>query len=165
MRIAAPAETAYEAAPQDARDLIDQMVETLNAAPDWPARSSLLLEMIDALDIAMAASGIDDDEEDEDEDDDEDEFPDGGSDDFAEMMTFYVGAVLERLGEVEIGTPEQTAFYMLSCHPEHLDAAEGWLGEPGNAEAFEDFVEANPDYAAVLDLIEDLYLDPDDDAA
>jgi hypothetical protein len=156
MRIAVPAETAYEAAPQDARDLIDRMVETLNTAPDWPARSSLLLEMIDALDIAMNADGIDD------PDADGDDLPDG-DDDFAEMMTFYVGAVLERLGEAEIAAPEQAAFYMLSCHPEHLDAAQSWLGEPGNATAFEDFVEANPDYAAVLDLIEDLYLDPDDD--
>lgn len=160
MRIAAPAETAYETAPQDARDLIDQMVETLNAVPEWPARSALLLEMIDALDIAMTADGID--EEDEDEDEDEEDEAGYADDDFAEMMTFYVGAVLERLGETEIDAPEQAAFYMLSCHPEHLDAAQGWLGAPGNAEAFESFVDANPDYAAVLDLIEDLYLDPDE---
>ncbi|HEV7371134.1 hypothetical protein [Arenibaculum sp.] len=161
MRIAAPAETAYETAPQDARDLIDQMVETLNAVPEWPARSALLLEMIDALDIAMTADGIEDDEDEGEEDEDGDEAG-YADDDFAEMMTFYVGAVLERLGEAEMHEPEQAAFYMLSCHPEHLDAAQGWLGTPGNAEAFESFVDANPDYAAVLDMIEDLYLDPDE---
>ncbi|HSK38587.1 MAG TPA: hypothetical protein VK943_02360, partial [Arenibaculum sp.] len=115
MRITPPADSAYETADPEIRTVLDEMVAGLRAAPDWQARTGLMLEMIDALDLAINADDdamdeddawdgeddfVDDDEEGEGgegeepgDDDDPDEA--GNADaDFAEVVTFYVGAVL-----------------------------------------------------------------------
>ncbi|HSK38563.1 MAG TPA: hypothetical protein VK943_02240, partial [Arenibaculum sp.] len=58
----------------------------------------------------------------------------------------------------------QTAFYMLSCHPEHIEAAQAWLDRPENEAGFTAFVDANPDYGAILEMVEEIYTDlPDDE--
>jgi len=168
MSIPRPAEPAYDEASPEMRALIDQVVSELQGLPDWTQRPPVLVEMVDALDLAIndaeeEEEGVDDEAlsaEVEDEPDadaeaetDEEDLEDG----FAEIVTFYMGAVLERLEEQEITGPEQVAFYLLSCHPEHLEAAQAWLDQPGNEERFLAFVEANPDYDAILELVEDYY--------
>ncbi|WP_207485860.1 hypothetical protein [Arenibaculum pallidiluteum] len=161
MTIARPAESAYDEASPEIRALIDQVVSELQGLPDWTQRPAVLVEMVDALDLAMNDAESEEEQAEAGEggeeaaggEEDEMEEADG----FAEIVTFYVGAALERLEEQEITGPEQVAFYLLSCHPEHLEAAQAWLEQPGNEERFLKFVEANPDYDAILELVEDYY--------
>jgi hypothetical protein len=194
MRISRPTESAYETASPEIREVLDQVVAALGAIPEWSRRTGVLIEMIDALDLAVSEDDFEDDEEaDIDEEDlaeasddagdghdwengewkggededggDADDAEDGAGPepDLAELTTYYVGAVLERLDEKAVTGVEQAAFYMLSCHPEHLEAAQSWLvASPENQAAFEDFIEANPDYAAVLDMVEEMYADLQD---
>lgn len=163
MRITPPADSVYETADPEIRTVLDEMVAGLRAAPDWQARASLMLEMVDALDLAINTDAGDEDDAWEGEDDllDQDGLDEVGNTDadFAEVVTFYAGAVLERLGEKEITAPEQAAFYMLSCHPEHLDAVQAWLAQPANEAGFAEFVDANPDYGTILETIEEAYAD------
>jgi len=83
--------------------------------------------------------------------------------DFAEVLPFYVGAVLERLGETKLDRPEQAAFYLLSCHPEHTEAAQSWLQQGSNLKRFQKFVDDTPDYEAILEMMDEHYDDQDDE--
>jgi hypothetical protein len=83
--------------------------------------------------------------------------------DFAEVLPFYVGAVLEQLGETKIERPEQAAFYLLSCHPEHTEAAQSWLQQGSNLQRFQKFVDDTPDYEAILEMMDEHYDGDDDD--
>jgi hypothetical protein len=83
--------------------------------------------------------------------------------DFAEVLPFYVGAVLEQLGETKLERPEQAAFYLLSCHPEHTEAAQSWLQQGTNLKRFQKFVDDTPDYEAILEMMDEHYDEDDDD--
>lgn len=208
MLIPKPAQSAYENADTDIREMLDRMIAELKATPSWEQRSTQFLEIIDALELAFEgddeidADDFDDDEDDEyvgDDDDDadlddDDEDDDSGEErsvsgekvngwhggggvvtpanddgeeveiveDFAEVLPFYVGAVLEQLGETKLERPEQAAFYLLSCHPEHTEAAQSWLQEGSNLKRFQKFVDDTPDYEAILEMMDEHY-DGDDD--
>jgi hypothetical protein len=208
MLIPKPAQSAYENADTDIREMLDRMIAELKATPSWEQRSTQFLEIIDALELAFegdeddVGDEFDDDEDDEyvgDDDDDDDAFDDeddeyveeqtasgekvngwhgGGGvvkptgdeddeveivEDFAEVLPFYVGAVLEQLGETKIERPEQAAFYLLSCHPEHTEAAQSWLQQGGNLKRFQKFVDDTPDYEAILEMMDEHYDGDDDD--
>jgi hypothetical protein len=210
MLIPKPAQSAYENADTDIREMLDRMIAELKATPSWEQRSTQFLEIIDALELAFEgddeidADDFDDDEDDEyvgdddddaDLDDDDDEDDDSGDErsvsgekvngwhggggvvtpanddgdeveiveDFAEVLPFYVGAVLERLGETKLDRPEQAAFYLLSCHPEHTEAAQSWLQQGSNLKRFQKFVDDTPDYEAILEMMDEHYDGDDDD--
>ncbi|WP_158043571.1 hypothetical protein [Skermanella pratensis] len=205
MLIPKPAQSAYENADTDIREMLDRMIAELQATPSWEQRSTQFLEIIDALELAFEgdeddeyddeADGLDTvalDDDDLDEFDDEDDeyaepqaaadgkvngwhgddaVPAGGEDDdeavvveeFADVLPFYVGAVLERLGETKIERPEQAAFYLLSCHPEHTEAAQSWLEKGTNMKRFQKFVDDTPDYEAILEMLDERYAEQDDD--
>ena len=210
MLIPKPAQSAYENADTDIREMLDRMIAELKATPSWEQRSTQFLEIIDALELAFEgddeidADDFDDDEDDEyvgdddddaDFDDDDDEDDDSGEErsvsgekvngwhggggvvtpanddgdeveiveDFAEVLPFYVGAVLERLGETKLDRPEQAAFYLLSCHPEHTEAAQSWLQQGSNLKRFQKFVDDTPDYEAILEMMDEHYDEDDDD--
>lgn len=87
------------------------------------------------------------------EDDDGDGGSAGGeaSRRFAEMLPFYVGAILERMDEERVASAEQAAVYVLSIHPEHQAAAEAWmLADPRNAKAVRKIVKADKRFATLL---------------
>jgi hypothetical protein len=208
MLIPKPAQSAYENADTDIREMLDRMIAELKATPSWEQRSTQFLEIIDALELAFEGDDedvddFDDDEDDEyvgdddddaglDEDDEDDESVEeravsgekvngwhgGGGvvtpanddgdeveivEDFAEVLPFYVGAVLERLGETKLDRPEQAAFYLLSCHPEHTEAAQSWLQQGTNLKRFQKFVDDTPDYEAILEMMDEHYDGADDD--
>jgi hypothetical protein len=210
MLIPKPAQSAYENADTDIREMLDRMIAELKATPSWEQRSTQFLEIIDALELAFegeddeADDDFEDDEDDEyvgddddddaglDDDDEDDEFVEeqaasgekvngwhgGGGvvtpvndegdeveivEDFAEVLPFYVGAVLERLGETKLERPEQAAFYLLSCHPEHTEAAQSWLQQGSNLKRFQKFVDDTPDYEAILEMMDEHYDGNDDD--
>jgi hypothetical protein len=207
MLIPKPAQSAYENADTDIREMLDRMIAELKATPSWEQRSTQFLEIIDALELAFEgddeidADDFDDDEDDEyvgddDDDADLDDVDDDDSveersvsgekvngwhgggvvtpanddgdeveivEDFAEVLPFYVGAVLERLGETKLDRPEQAAFYLLSCHPEHTEAAQSWLQQGSNLKRFQKFVDDTPDYEAILEMMDEHYDEDDDD--
>jgi hypothetical protein len=210
MLIPKPAQSAYENADTDIREMLDRMISELKATPSWEQRSTQFLEIIDALELAFEGDDeidgddFDDDEDDEyagDDDDDDADLDDDDEDDesveeravsgekvngwhggggvvtpvndegdeveivedFAEVLPFYVGAVLEQLGETQLERPEQVAFYLLSCHPEHTEAAQSWLQEGSNLKSFQKFVDDTPDYEAILEMMDEHYDGDDDD--
>jgi hypothetical protein len=207
MLIPKPAQSAYENADTDIREMLDRMIAELKATPSWEQRSTQFLEIIDALELAFEGDdeeadddfdeddeyvGDDDDDAGLDEDDEDDESVEervvsgekvngwhgGGGvvmpandegdeveivEDFAEVLPFYVGAVLERLGETKLDRPEQAAFYLLSCHPEHTEAAQSWLQQGSNLKRFQKFVDDTPDYEAILEMMDEHYDGADDD--
>jgi hypothetical protein len=205
MLIPKPAQSAYENADTDIREMLDRMIAELKATPSWEQRSTQFLEIIDALELAFEgddeidADDFDDDDEyvgdDDDDLDDDDEDDESGEEravsgekvngwhggggvvtpanddgdeveiveDFAEVLPFYVGAVLEQLGETKLERPEQAAFYLLSCHPEHTEAAQSWLQEGSNLKRFQKFVDDTPDYEAILEMMDEHYDGDDDD--
>lgn len=70
---------------------------------------------------------------------------------FGEVLPFYVGAILESLGEDRIASAEQAAIYVLSIHPEHQAAAEAWmLSDPKNAKAVRKVVRGDKRFATLL---------------
>jgi hypothetical protein len=207
MLIPKPAQSAYENADTDIREMLDRMIAELKATPSWEQRSTQFLEIIDALELAFEGDdedidddliddededdeyvGDDDDDLDDDEDDDDEEIAVSGEkvngwhggggvvtpandegeeveivEDFAEVLPFYVGAVLEQLGETKLERPEQAAFYLLSCHPEHTEAAQSWLQQGTNLKRFQKFVDDTPDYEAILEMMDEHYDEDDDD--
>lgn len=207
MLIPKPAQSAYENADTDIREMLDRMIAELKATPSWEQRSTQFLEIIDALELAFEGDdedidddliddededdeyvGEDDDDLDDDEDEDDEELAVSGEkvngwhggggvvtpandegeeveivEDFAEVLPFYVGAVLEQLGETKLERPEQAAFYLLSCHPEHTEAAQSWLQQGTNLKRFQKFVDDTPDYEAILEMMDEHYDEDDDD--
>lgn len=70
---------------------------------------------------------------------------------FAEMLPFYVGAILEQLDEDRVASAEQAAVYVLSIHPEHQAAAEAWMmADPRNAKAVRRIVKGDKRFATLL---------------
>ena len=57
----------------------------------------------------------------------------------------------------------RSAFYLLSCHPEHTEAAQSWLQQGGNLKRFQKFVDDTPDYEAILEMMDEHYDGDDDD--
>src|SRR5919107_2293486 len=71
MLIPKPAQSAYENADTDIREMLDRMIAELKATPSWEQRSTQFLEIIDALELAFEGDDeIDADDFDDDEDDD-----------------------------------------------------------------------------------------------
>ena len=67
MLIPKPAQSAYENADTDIREMLDRMIAELKATPSWEQRSTQFLEIIDALELAFEGDDedIDDDFDDE----------------------------------------------------------------------------------------------------
>src|ERR671921_2255097 len=86
MLIPKPAQSAYENADTDIREMLDRMIAELKATPSWEQRSTQFLEIIDALELAFEGDDeevddFDDDEDDEYVGDDDDDLDDGDEDD------------------------------------------------------------------------------------
>ena len=68
MLIPKPAQSAYENADTDIREMLDRMIAELQATPSWEQRSTQFLEIIDALELAFEGDEDADDEYDDDDD-------------------------------------------------------------------------------------------------
>lgn len=109
--------------------------------------------VVDLRPVGGEAAEADEDDGDEGDDDGEDD-EDEDDLEFLDLLPFVVGAVLEQLNEDRLTSSEQTAFYALSCHTEHLAAAQGWLeADPKNTAAFRKFVKSKPRYAELLVML------------
>jgi hypothetical protein len=71
---------------------------------------------------------------------------------FPEPALYFIGGILEKLAEPEISSVEQAAFYVLSAHPEHQEAAERWVeADPKHMKAFRKFLKANRYYKNLME--------------
>lgn len=102
--------------------------------------------------------GDDDEEEGDDEDEEEEEEYEDDDDDldpeglFLASLPMYMAAILERLGESRIVCVEQAAFYLLSAHPEHQEAAQQWIeADYRNERSYRKFLRAQRYYRSVLE--------------
>src|SRR5689334_17918982 len=141
-----PAKSLYRAAPDDGyRRTFDELSARLSAETNGFARKKLLLESLKALEIVIryeqvaarkAGETVTDDPRTE----------------LARVVPYFVGGILEKLAEPEVSSVEQAAFYALSAHPEHQEAAERWLeADPRHIKAFRRFMKANRYYKQLMD--------------
>jgi hypothetical protein len=175
IRIAPVTQSAFALMDEDEEEKasVERLAAEVRGATNWFARKKMLLELFDELDatadiaaevadspefaelLEKAAMELRDSAPDigldgsslkalDEEGLDEDLLPE---DPFAVIAPVYVAAVLERLGEDSILCIEQAAFYFLSMHPEHQEAANAWMtADPQRVRLFRKFIKANPGY-------------------
>jgi hypothetical protein len=128
----------------DVPALFDRLVQRLRQDGNWFARKRTLLgylaklEEVIAIETPLGTTGP--------------ELKDiEGRTGFIEAAPAFVACLLDGLGEHEIGSVEQAAFYLLSEREEHRLAARDWLqATPKRLQAFRRFVKANRQYREIL---------------
>lgn len=135
----------YADVPADGyRTVFDEFAGKLAAETNWFARRRLLLDLLRALEVVIVLETRQAEEAGE-------ETAGDPRSTFITVVPFYLGGILEKLGETEIASLEQAAFYLLSAHPEHQAAAERWLeADPRRLKAFRKFVKANRYYRDLM---------------
>jgi hypothetical protein len=171
----------YVATDEEEKAYVESLATEVGSAGDWTARQTKLLELIETLDESAAATfdSLESGEMgdfltgaepsfgrmpasptardvpiDPEFDDAGDDVPTDSDELFAEMAPLYLGAILERLGEKSISCIEQAAFYFISAHPEHQQAASDWIGaDPRHLQQFRKFLNANTSYKAAVERV------------
>lgn len=129
-----PAQSAWDDFDPDQRDLFQTLVGLVAAEPDWRERKALLLRIVEKLRDGFESNRR----------------QVGSNLPFMALLPVHMGAILERLEEEAVTSEEQAAFYLLSVHPEHQEAADAWLqGTRARQKGFLKFLNANPFYAAL----------------
>jgi hypothetical protein len=162
---------------EEEKSSVEEMAVKFRGATNWFARKKMFLDLLDELDATAdfaaqlaespefaelmenAAAELRDAELPASAEDAVSDEPDAApgedaseddllpEDPFAVVAPVYIGAILERLDERSIDCLEQAAFYFLSTHPEHQDAANAWLAaDPKRLRLFRTFIKANPGY-------------------
>ena len=122
------------------RKVFDKLSEDLAAQSNWFVRKRYFLNALEALEQVVIEETV--------QHGDLDDIP---RMDFVNVAPFFIGGVLEKLGETEIKSIEQVAFYILSGHQEHQDAADQWLQADRKREkVFKKFIKANKYYRELL---------------
>jgi len=147
--IARPAQSALDSFDPDQQHLFETLAGILAGEPSWKQRRLTFLKIIEKLKRAFERVQAE---------------PDSNNLPFMALLPMQIGAVLEKLDETEMEAIEQAAFYLLSIHPEHQQAADTWLqSDKANIKSFSKFVEGNPFYAALYRSL-DHYAGSFDDA-
>lgn len=180
--IAKPVNSVFATAPDELRPILESMVEAVKADANWKVRKKTLVEALVVVDTMTSMNprqqqafealmkGIEDGSISEEEaksamdameaGSDAEDGEDDGIAASADVLPVFIGAVLERLEETDLVCAEQAAFYLLSVHPEHYEAAENWLeADHKNAKAFKKLLRSDDAYAALFELI----LGPEDE--
>ena len=147
--IAKPAQSACEGFDEDQTRLFDSLVEILSDEPSWKQRRPVFFQIIERLRKAFDRNRQD---------------PESRSDiPFIAVLPLHIGAILEKMEEEEMISVDQAAFYLLSIHPEHQQAADQWLQlDKANLKAMTKLIDTNPFYAALNRSYEQYSADPDD---
>jgi hypothetical protein len=127
------------------RNTFDELSARLSAQNNWFVRKKILLDTLKALEIVIqyenlaaqnAGEKVEKDPRTE----------------FLNVVPYFIGGILEKLAEPEISSVEQAAFYVLSAHPEHQEAAERWVeADPKHMKAFRKFLKANRYYKNLME--------------
>jgi hypothetical protein len=98
---------------------IAELGRQLLAMANWKLRQKMMLDLAARVEKALLRGGPDDEAT------------------FAQILPRYVGSVLESMAETRMTCAEQAAWYSLSAHPEHQDAAAEWASaSPSNLAAY-----------------------------
>ena len=145
--------SVYEAIDDEAiRAVVDTFQLQLANQANWKVRKRSLLDFIMALQLLF--HGALDEKSQQEEDFPEDYDPEEV---FVQSLPLFVGAILEGLEETRVGSVEQAAFYLLSAHPEHQDAAMDWFDQDyRHDKAMKKFLRANRYYREVVELGQEL---------
>ncbi|EWY38963.1 hypothetical protein N825_10500 [Skermanella stibiiresistens SB22] len=144
-----PAQSACEGFDDDQTRLFDSLVEILADEPTWKQRRAVFFQIIERLRKAFDRNLRD--------------LESRGDLPFTAVLPLHIGAILEKLGEEEMMSADQAAFYLLSIHPEHQQAADQWIqGDKANIKAMTKFIDTNPFYAALHSAYEQYSAEPDD---
>lgn len=140
-----PAQSAWDDFDGEQRGLFRTLVDLLAAEPSWRERRQLFLRIVEKL-----RGGFERNRRDA-----------GSNLPFMALLPVHVAALLEGLAEEEVSSLDQAAFYLLSAHPEHQEAADAWLRATRDRQkAFLKFLSANPFYAALYQAHEQYFSDP-----
>jgi hypothetical protein len=133
------------------RKTFDELSAKLSTENNWFARKKLLLNTLQALEIVIEYENLMAQEAGEKVEED-------SRNEFLRVVPYFIGGILEKLAEREISSAEQAAFYVLSSHPEHQEAAERWLeANPKHMKAFKKFVKSNKYYRKIMEDGADTY--------
>ncbi|HYG91891.1 MAG TPA: hypothetical protein VD978_37210 [Azospirillum sp.] len=149
-----PARSVLDDAPDNLKAFVGSLADKVAQGANWMVRKKTLCDYMLSLGAYLALSPAERQElasagghELPPEDGNEGDVPAR----FGELLPFYVGAILETLGEERIASAEQAAVYVLSIHPEHQAAAEAWMmADPRNAKAVRKVVRGDKRFAALL---------------
>ena len=138
--ITQPARSVYRVVKDDSyREIFDAITAELMKQDNWLCRKKQFIISLQSLEYIISKE------------------TDNGEPDgdpwraFVRVVPYFVAGILEKLAETEIATVEQMAFYALSVHLEHQDAADRWANEsPKHWKAFKKFARSNRYYFKIL---------------
>jgi len=147
------AKSVYSDVSEDSyRNTFDELSARLAAENNWFARKKLLLNTLKALEIVIQHENLTARKAGEKVEDSRAEF--------LKVVPYFVGGILEKLAEPGLSSVEQAAFYVLSAHPEHQEAAERWVeADPKHMKAFRKFLKSNRYYKNLMDDGAETYSD------
>lgn len=134
---------------EELREGIDALADLARTEANWAVRKATLLGAM----VALEKGSIEEGERTADPRNPAAEIE--SEELFIDALPVWMAAILERLDETKIACVEQAAFYLLSAHPEHQQAAEDWIdANDRNEQEFRTFLRTHRDYEHVLSLIE-----------
>ncbi|MBK1837515.1 hypothetical protein JHL17_08830 [Azospirillum sp. YIM B02556] len=159
--IATPARSVFETSSDKLRPFLEGLAARVSAGSNWMVRKKTVCELLLGLDAFFALPAAErqalmSDGATPAGDADMADGAEGGPEDFRRVLPIYVGAILERLAEKTIMSPEQAAIYLLSIHPEHQAAAEAWmLADPRNGKSVRKLMRNDRRYRQLMDRMAD----------
>lgn len=154
--IETPSRSVFETSPEKLRPFLEGLAARVAGGANWMVRKKTVCDLLLGLDAffalpeaerqALLANGAAEDAGD----------GGGGPADFRNVLPLYVGAILEGLNEKVISGAEQAAIYLLSIHPEHQKAAEGWmLSDPRHGKAVRKLMRSDRRYRQLMERMND----------
>jgi hypothetical protein len=154
--IETPSRSVFDTSPEKLRPFLEGLAARVAGGANWMVRKKTVCDLLLGLDAffalpeaerqALLADGAAEDDGD----------GGGGPADFRNVLPLYVGAILEGLNEKIISEAEQAAIYLLSIHPEHQKAAEGWmLSAPRHGKAVRKLMRSDRRYRQLMDRMND----------
>ncbi|HYE00701.1 MAG TPA: hypothetical protein VEH84_15065 [Alphaproteobacteria bacterium] len=162
VKIEQPTELDEDVLSEEQRRDLAESARRLREAANWVVRKKQFVEIIqnfeaiisETFDDPGAIEGLDDEQRAELEAAEAGEI-------FLGALPTIVGTILADMGETELSTAEQAAFYLISAYPSHIDAAESWLdASEKNQGAFERLLKADK---YLGDLYDDFFADEEED--
>ncbi len=155
--IETPSRSVFETSPEKLRPFLEGLAARVAGGANWMVRKKTVCDLLLGLDAffalpeaerqALLADGATAEDGGE---------SGGGPADFRNVLPLYVGAILEGLNEKVISEAEQAAIYLLSIHPEHQKAAEGWmLRDPRHGKAVRKLMRSDRRYRQLMDRMND----------
>ncbi|CAO3418751.1 hypothetical protein [Azospirillum endophyticum] len=159
--IATLSRSVFETSPEKLQPFLEGLAARVSGGSNWMVRKKIVCDLLLGLDAFFALPAAERQALMSDGSTPADSAAmesgaEGGPEDFRRVLPIYVGAILERLAEKTIASPEQAAIYLLSIHPEHQAAAEAWmLADPRNGKSVRKLMRGDRRYRQLMDRMAD----------